>query len=473
MYMWANSISKGVSRECGGGFTVTEMTLEFRMVVFLGVRAASGGPRAPFPECPLVPVPLPPHLLQAGLPHTRLPGAWCPPLKGQEAAQVPVEHGAHHKHGRVVGLWKTGCQSPSSLLPSLDPGRPGSVGLLHPLQMQCCHRRAGCLPRSPEWPLRAGTGRAMLFAGHPAACRVTSGEALSPLRPGSAFFHPTRGPGRPGGGGRADRKVPQRQRRPCAHREGTPGAGRSDTGPRPPGSHPGAGRPDTARVPWGSPPGASPASPVEKTPLGTVTRSSGTLAPAPAARQPFMGKLRSVAPLAGSLWMLRTVAAQTGEDRQTDRQSSHLTRSLGAEELGSGPGGSGPLLGVLTARREPGAQGPSWPLPQALAPPCGRLPPVCTVPPRLPGLAGSHGPGGSTSLPPMLEPSPPSTVTPKKGQGRTCLPNPPPREYSKETTWVGVTQKESAGCGVQEGCAERLGEALTNGPGDACGMWSS
>lgn len=34
--MWANSISKGVSRERGGGFTVTEMTLEFRTVVFLG-----------------------------------------------------------------------------------------------------------------------------------------------------------------------------------------------------------------------------------------------------------------------------------------------------------------------------------------------------------------------------------------------------------------------------------------------------
>lgn len=29
--MWANSISKGVSRERGGGFTVTEMTLEFRI----------------------------------------------------------------------------------------------------------------------------------------------------------------------------------------------------------------------------------------------------------------------------------------------------------------------------------------------------------------------------------------------------------------------------------------------------------
>lgn len=36
LYMWANSISKGVSSDRGGGFTVTEMTLELRTVVFLG-----------------------------------------------------------------------------------------------------------------------------------------------------------------------------------------------------------------------------------------------------------------------------------------------------------------------------------------------------------------------------------------------------------------------------------------------------
>lgn len=65
--------------------------------------------------------------------------------------------------------------------------------------------------------------------------------------------------------------------------------------------------------PWTlpSPPvprGPSPASPVEKTLLDTVTLSSGTLAQSPVARQPFMGKLMSVAPLAGSLWMLRTGA---------------------------------------------------------------------------------------------------------------------------------------------------------------------
>ena len=49
LYMWANSISKGVSRERGGGFTVTEMTLEFRTVVFLGdsrqAMLGSGAPR--------------------------------------------------------------------------------------------------------------------------------------------------------------------------------------------------------------------------------------------------------------------------------------------------------------------------------------------------------------------------------------------------------------------------------------------
>lgn len=55
MYMWANSISKGVSRERGGGFTVTEMTLELRTVVFLGEsrgRVGVGSPRPGLPRPP-------------------------------------------------------------------------------------------------------------------------------------------------------------------------------------------------------------------------------------------------------------------------------------------------------------------------------------------------------------------------------------------------------------------------------------
>lgn len=39
LYRWENSISKGVRRDRGNGFTVTEMTLEFRTVLFLGRRA--------------------------------------------------------------------------------------------------------------------------------------------------------------------------------------------------------------------------------------------------------------------------------------------------------------------------------------------------------------------------------------------------------------------------------------------------
>lgn len=35
LYRWENSISKGVRRDRGNGFTVTEMTLEFRTVLFL------------------------------------------------------------------------------------------------------------------------------------------------------------------------------------------------------------------------------------------------------------------------------------------------------------------------------------------------------------------------------------------------------------------------------------------------------
>lgn len=38
LYKWENSISKGVRRDRGNGFTVTEMTLEFRTVLFLGRR---------------------------------------------------------------------------------------------------------------------------------------------------------------------------------------------------------------------------------------------------------------------------------------------------------------------------------------------------------------------------------------------------------------------------------------------------
>lgn len=75
LYMWANSISKGVSRERGGGFTVTEMTLEFRTVVFLGGVSRPGqGVRDPFCEArgpfPARPPPLPPPSPPAGLPHT-------------------------------------------------------------------------------------------------------------------------------------------------------------------------------------------------------------------------------------------------------------------------------------------------------------------------------------------------------------------------------------------------------------------
>lgn len=84
----------------------------------------------------------------------------------------------------------------------------------------------------------------------------------------------------------------------------------------------------------------SPDSPVEKTLLDTVTLSSGTLAQSPVALQPFMGKLMSVAPLAGSLWMLRTGvgrgAARDDRDRETEKQGEQLrnkrSRPWGAGE---------------------------------------------------------------------------------------------------------------------------------------------
>lgn len=83
---------------------------------------------------------------------------------------------------------------------------------------------------------------------------------------------------------------------------------------------------------------ASPANPVENTLLDTVTLSSGTLAQSPVARQPFIGKLMSVAPLAGSLWMLSTKGA--GEEGQHKQSITHLEwQSAGTQAAGLGARG--------------------------------------------------------------------------------------------------------------------------------------
>lgn len=92
-------------------------------------------------------------------------------------------------------------------------------------------------------------------------------------------------------------------------------AGQAPEGPsKGVGSHPLGPESPVRALPM--PRGSSPASPVEKTLLDTVTLSSGTLVPSPVARQPFMGKLMSEAPLAGSLWMLRTVGVGGGDAGQ-------------------------------------------------------------------------------------------------------------------------------------------------------------
>lgn len=83
---------------------------------------------------------------------------------------------------------------------------------------------------------------------------------------------------------------------------------------------------------------ASPANPVENTLLDTVTLSSGTLAQSPVARQPFIGKLMSVAPLAGSLWMLSTKGA--GEEGQHKQSITHLEwQSAGTQAASLGARG--------------------------------------------------------------------------------------------------------------------------------------
>lgn len=99
---------------------------------------------------------------------------------------------------------------------------------------------------------------------------------------------------------------------------------------------------------------------MEKTLLDTVTLSSGTLAQSPVARQPFMGKLMSVAPLAGSLWMLRTVrGGGRGKGRDnSDRQRETETERFQGEELWPWDGKLGrTVTGLLLAQNRRSVRG--------------------------------------------------------------------------------------------------------------------
>lgn len=113
-----------------------------------------------------------------------------------------------------------------------------------------------------------------------------------------------------------------------------------------------------------------------------------------------------------------------------------MTRSLGREERGSGPGVR-TTARVLPARRgcDGGAGGASQP-PARRHRPTGpaRLPglsprpwpelhgPIRSVPSRSPGVAMSQRPGGSTLAPPPAAAQAPSTAALKSGQGRPHLP---------------------------------------------------
>lgn len=102
---------------------------------------------------------------------------------------------------------------------------------------------------------------------------------------------------------------------------------------------------------------------MEKTLLDTVTLSSGTLAQSPVARQPFMGKLMSVAPLAGSLWMLRTVrGGGRGEGRDSDRQRETETERFQGKELWPWDGKlGGTVTGLLLAQNRRSVRGATQP----------------------------------------------------------------------------------------------------------------
>lgn len=50
-----------------------------------------------------------------------------PPLQGQEAAQVSVEHSTNHEHRRVISLWKGAQVTPTLLLPGSLDLAPGAT----------------------------------------------------------------------------------------------------------------------------------------------------------------------------------------------------------------------------------------------------------------------------------------------------------------------------------------------------------
>lgn len=146
LYMWANSIAKGVSRERGGGFTVTEMTLEFRTVVFLGSQQAGQGagtpsvrPAAPpwTPATPTSSVGLPTPLLpmDPSVPTSEGPGS-CP---GSDRARCPPQ--TRTSHGPLED------SVPATLVPILPEagtrGGPGSVAVPTPHGCRAAVKKLG------------------------------------------------------------------------------------------------------------------------------------------------------------------------------------------------------------------------------------------------------------------------------------------------------------------------------------------
>lgn len=203
LYMWANSISKGVRRERGGGFTVTEITLEFRTVVFLQETEAQvlGEPsqprlprRAPAPLATLYPQPIIHTSRPPGLPVYLLWLGSCPPHLPCAAHLCRARKLPRFRY-RTVPTTNTDASSASgrkctvnpsprphsqggTWQPDLDPAvaglcRPSSrscpgpwwmVRPTHP-QTQCCSRGAGATAKCEEgdraipWGILRAVGR--------------------------------------------------------------------------------------------------------------------------------------------------------------------------------------------------------------------------------------------------------------------------------------------------------------------------
>lgn len=265
------------------------------------------------------------------------------------------------------------------------------MALLHPTRCSAAVEELGWLSGSPSGPRELGTGRAMFFAGHPGClpCDFQGSSAAGcdarPLRP--SHKDAPEAAGGEGGGQRHSLEAAEAMRAPRRNAR------------QPPAPEP---LPGWARGRWPSLPRV-PVPGLTWKPRGEDTLRHrdpvlGHLGPGARSPPALHGETEVRGPAGRELVDAEDCGGTDRRDRKTDgrrdrwTENSHVTRSLGAEELGSRSGGSGPSRGVLAAQREPGAP------PQALAPTADGSP-LRALSLHGSWAGGSHRPGGSTLLP--------------------------------------------------------------------------